>query len=140
MSLLYAISFDVGSKNIGVAVGQNITRTAKPINSLKAIHGIPDIKKIKKLFNIWNPNIIIIGLPLNMDGSIQNSINLYINKFINFIKRNFKIKIKLCDERLTTIEARSKIFKLKGYKYLKKSKIDSESASIILENWFNKNI
>ncbi|MGL5585418.1 MAG: Holliday junction resolvase RuvX, partial [Plesiomonas sp.] len=62
------MAFDFGTKSIGVAIGQEITATARPIASLKARDGIPDWTQVEKLLKEWKPDLVVVGLPLNMDG------------------------------------------------------------------------
>lgn len=136
---MIVIAFDFGIKNIGVAVGQNITYTAQRLSSIKIKNNKINFKKIKQLFLEWQPNSIIVGLPLNMDGTKQN-ITQQVEKFSKKISLHFKIPIYFHDERLTTIEAKSILFKTNGAKSLKKEIIDSTSAVLILESWLKENI
>lgn len=66
-----AIAFDFGTKSIGCAVGQSITCSAQPLNAFKAQDGIPNWQAIDKCLQEWKPNIVVVGLPLNMDGTEQ---------------------------------------------------------------------
>ncbi|WP_343183028.1 Holliday junction resolvase RuvX [Buchnera aphidicola (Neophyllaphis podocarpi)] len=134
---MFIIAIDFGTKSIGIAIGQKITYTANPLTTIKYKNKIIFWKKIKNILEKWKPIFIIIGLPLNIDGSMQTITKKAI-KFSKEIKSKFNIDVKLQDERLTTIEAKSIIFKQKGFKHLKKNKIDSMSAVIILESWLNK--
>lgn len=65
------LAFDFGTKSIGVAIGQRITGTARPLTALKAQNGIPDWNLIERLLKEWQPDEVIVGLPLNMDGTEQ---------------------------------------------------------------------
>lgn len=133
------IAFDYGTKNIGVAIGQKITGTATTVlDTIKVINGIPNWQKIKKILQEWNPYIAIIGLPLNMNGTEQK-ISIMARKFANKLNKKYKIKIEMHDERLTTMEAKNKLFLIGGIRYLNKKKIDSTSASFILESWMRLN-
>ncbi|QCI26152.1 Holliday junction resolvase RuvX [Buchnera aphidicola] len=131
------LSFDFGTKNIGAAIGQNITYTAHALNSIKVIKGIPDWKKISYLIKYWMPKLIIVGYPLHMDGSKQKMTQKTII-FSKLLKKKYHIDVQLHDERLTTIEAKSILYTNGGYKKLKKKNIDSLSAALILESWFQK--
>lgn len=128
------LGFDFGLKHIGVAVGQSYTGTAQPITSLSAQNGIPNWVEIKKLLDTWKPKLLVIGLPLNMDGSDQ-PITAYARKFAEELHQRFNLPIHLMDERLSTKEARAHLFEQGGYKALKKKSIDSLSAQLILESW-----
>ena len=129
---LIALGFDFGMKRIGVAIGQSVTQTANPLTILQAIDGIPNWEEIDKLIHVWNINVLIVGLPCNMDGTEQD-ITLNTKKFANRLKQKFKLPLYFVDERLTTQEA---IQELKSQKKLKeRSEIDSYAAKIILESW-----
>ncbi|MFD0966741.1 Holliday junction resolvase RuvX [Seminibacterium arietis] len=130
-----AIAFDFGTKSIGCAVGQSITGTAQSLPAFKAQDGIPDWSAVEKCLKEWKPAIVIVGLPLNMDGTEQE-LTLRAKKFANRLQGRFGVKVELQDERLTTTEARSEIFQRSGYRALKKGKVDSVSACLILESWF----
>lgn len=134
---MIVIAFDFGIKNIGVAVGENITKKARPLNIFNAHNGNPNWINIKNLFQYWEPKCIIVGLPLNIDGTKQNITNKS-EKFASLLKSKFNIPVKMHDERLTTVEAKSIIFNKGGFKALKKKYIHSYSAAIILESWFDK--
>lgn len=131
------ISFDFGTNNIGVAIGQKITKTASLLKIVNSKNGIPNWNEIKKILKIWKPKKAIIGFPLNMDGTEQK-ITKQTKKFAYQINKRFNISIEMHDERLSTVEAKNRLFKKGGYKYLQKKKIHSLSAVLILESWMNK--
>lgn len=131
-----AIGFDFGMKYIGIAVGQTITRTAQALTTLSAIHGIPNWDEIAKIIAVWQPNVLIVGLPLNMDGTAQR-ITENARQFGQMLKERFELPVYFEDERLSTIEAREKLFSQGGYRALTKKAVDSLSAKIILESWFH---
>ncbi|MEE6032232.1 Holliday junction resolvase RuvX [Avibacterium avium] len=130
-----ALAFDFGTKSIGCAVGQSITGSAQPLPAFKAQDGIPNWVAIEKCLTEWKPNIVVVGLPLNMDGTEQ-PLTQRARKFANRLHGRFGVTVTLQDERLTTTEARAEIFQRGGFKALEKGKVDSISACIILESWF----
>ena len=129
-----AIAFDFGTRSIGCAIGQSITGTAQALPAFKAQDGIPNWESIGKCLQEWQPDIAIVGLPLNMDGSEQE-LTHRARKFANRLQGRFGIKVELQDERLTTTEAKAEIFQRGGYKALNKGNIDGISACLILESW-----
>lgn len=129
------IAFDFGTSSIGCAVGQSITGTAQSLPAFKAQDGIPQWAQIEKCLLEWKPDMLVVGLPLNMDGTEQ-PLTLRAKKFANRLHGRFGIPVRLQDERLTTTEARSEIFSRGGYRALKKGKVDGISACLILESWF----
>ena len=130
-----ALAFDFGTKSIGCAVGQSITGTAQALPAFNAQDGIPNWDAIEKCLKEWKPDVVVVGLPLNMDGTEQE-LTLRTRKFANRLQGRFGVNVQLQDERLTTTEARSEIFDRGGFRALKKGKVDGISACLILESWF----
>ncbi|WP_225639545.1 Holliday junction resolvase RuvX [Candidatus Profftia sp. (ex Adelges kitamiensis)] len=130
------IAFDFGTKNIGVAVGQEVIGIAHPLDFFKTEKGLPDWSKIGKILKEWHINLVIVGLPLNIDGTEQ-FITTQARKFASCIHGRFGVQVVLHDERFSTVEAYTHLFASEGYRTLKKGKVDSISAAIILESWFN---
>ncbi|MBD2811382.1 Holliday junction resolvase RuvX [Xenorhabdus sp. Vera] len=131
------IAFDFGTSSIGAAIGQEVTGTARALSAFKANEGSPNWQLIEKLLKEWLPDLVIVGLPLNMDGTEQ-PVTAQARKFANRLHGRFGVQVELHDERLTTVEARSHLFDHGGYKALNKGKVDAASAVIILESWFEQ--
>lgn len=112
-------------------------RHRSPLPAIKAQDGTPDWNIIERLLKEWQPDEIIVGLPLNMDGTEQ-PLTARARKFANRIHGRFGVEVKLHDERLSTVEARSGLFEQGGYRALNKGKVDSASAVIILESYFEQ--
>ncbi|WP_439257484.1 MULTISPECIES: Holliday junction resolvase RuvX [unclassified Lonepinella] len=129
------LAFDFGTKSIGCAVGQSITGTAQALTAFKAQDGIPNWDAIEKLLKEWQPDRLVVGLPLNMDGTEQ-ALTLRAKKFANRLHGRFGLPVELQDERLTTVDARAEIFQRGGFRALDKGKVDGISACLILESWF----
>ncbi len=128
------MGFDFGTRSIGVATGQEITGTASPLTSLKANEGIPDWVQLEKLLKEWQPDLLIVGLPLNMDGTEQE-MTVRARKFGQRLHGRFGFQVEFKDERLTTTDAKARLFEHGGYKALGKSRVDAVSAQLILESW-----
>lgn len=131
------LAFDFGTRSIGVAIGQRITGTARPLAALKAQDGTPDWNIIAHLLKEWQPEGVIVGLPLNMDGSEQ-PLTARARNFANKIHGRFGVPITLHDERLSTVEAKAGLFEQGGYRALNKGRVDSASAVVILESYFDQ--
>jgi putative Holliday junction resolvase len=132
------IGFDFGKKYIGVAVGQEITGSASPLGSIKAKEGIPHWDALGAYLKEWQPDIIVVGLPLNMDGSEQQ-LTLDAKKFGSRVSGRYGLTVEFQDERLTTADAKERLFARGGYRNLKKDNIDAESAALIIESFFEAN-
>lgn len=128
------MAFDYGLRWIGVAVGQTLTGTASPLQVLKANDGIPHWPDIEKLLKEWQPDAIVVGLPLNMDDS-EFELTHRARKFANRIHGRFGLPVFMMDERLSSVEARNAIIAEGGGINFKAQNVDSRSAALILESW-----
>ena len=131
------MGLDFGIAKMGIALGNTLTQTASPLMQFKMDNGKPNWDEVLKLIESWQVSTIIIGLPLNMDGTEQ-PLTARARKFANRIHGRFGVEVKLHDERLSTVEARSGLFEQGGYRALNKGKVDSASAVIILESYFEQ--
>ncbi len=131
------LGFDFGTFSIGIAVGQSITGTASPLAALKAKDGQPDWDQLGSIIKEWQPSLLVVGLPLNMDGTEQ-LITTKAKKFANRLHGRFGLPVVMQDERLTTVAAKEELFARGGYKQLQKDKVDSASAQLILEDYLSQ--
>ncbi len=131
------MGFDFGMKNIGVAVGQQLTGTASGLTALKARDGIPDWQQIADLIQQWHPRQLVVGLPLNMDGTEQH-MTAAARKFGNRLNNRFNIPVAWQDERLTTFEAVAAMGLRNKFQSAKRSDVDRLSAQIILQSWLDQ--
>lgn len=130
------MAFDYGTKSIGSAIGQHITGTATPLKAFKAKDGIPDWNDIEKQIKEWQPDLLVVGLPMDLHGKALEHITVKAKKFANRLHGRYGLVVELHDERLSTTEARAELFEMGGYRALSKSNIDCQSAVVILESWF----
>jgi putative Holliday junction resolvase len=128
------LGFDFGMKRIGVAVGQTVTKTATPLTVLKAHRGIPEWSMVSQLIKKWQPDALVVGIPLNMDGTEQ-PLTTSAKAFADSLHAQFKLPVHGMDERLTSVEAKARLFSEGGYKALRNTPIDSIAAQLILQNW-----
>ena len=128
------MAFDFGLRNIGIAIGQNITKSASTFYAIKAKEGEPDWMKLDSIVKEWEPSLFIVGDPINMDGT-KSEFQKRILKFSNDLKKRYAINIYKMDERLTTKEAKERIKDESNGLHASANK-HSISAQIILEDWF----
>ena len=131
------LGFDFGMKSIGVAVCHQLTNTARGIAALSARDGIPDWDSIANLIKEWQPGLIVVGLPLNMDGTEQ-LMTAAARKFGNRMNNRFNIPVAWQDERLTTFEALDQMGIRSKMQSDKRSDVDKLSAQIILQSWLDQ--
>ena len=129
------LAFDFGTQYIGVAVGQTVTNTSSPLVVLKVDREEKEIwDSISNLIEEWKPDQILIGKPLNMDGSPSDMMKK-IDPFFNKIKKVTNIPCELVDERLTSFEAKE-LAKIDS----KSHRIDHLAAIIFLDNWIEHHV
>ena len=92
------MGIDFGTGSIGFAVGQSLTGTASPIGAVKAKDGTPNWDDIKKLLDEWQPELVVVGLPLNMDGTEQ-PMTQRAKKFAYRVHGRFGVAVTTHDER-----------------------------------------
>jgi len=124
------LCFDYGEKRIGVAVGQTITRTASPLETVNVIKRIPDWESITRLINNWQPVSLVVGVPLTMDGSRQEMTEAA-SRFIRQLNGRYHLPVYEIDERLSSYEAKQRLGSSWG--------IDPVAAQAILETWLSEN-
>ena len=128
------MAFDFGTKNIGIAIGQEITKTASTFYSIHANDGLPDWVELDMIIREWNPNLFVVGDPVNMDGT-RSKIQDSSDKFSTALTKRYDISIEIIDERLSSREAKERLENIQmGIKDSRNK--HSVSAQIILEDWF----
>lgn len=125
------LGFDFGIKRIGVAVGQELTRTARALETLSSPDGGPDWSGISRLIEQWHPDALVVGLPLNLDGS-EHEVSRLAQRFGNRLKGRYNLPVFTIDERLSSVEAERQLAEQGRFD---KAAVDREAARIILESW-----
>ena len=125
------LAFDFGTKKIGVAVGQTSTFTSSPLQVISSKDNKVNWNEIIILLDEWKPELIIVGKPLNMDGT-DSEIMKEVDRFFLKLKKIYDAKYEYIDERLTTFEARQILED-------RNSLVDASAAKILIDNWFEQN-
>ena len=128
------LAFDFGLKQIGIAFGQTITNQSTGIKIIKVKNGIPNWDEIKTIVEEWNPNTLIVGLPVNMDNS-ESEMSSLARTFAKNLKDRIHNSVKLMDERLSSREAKNKA--KEASKSLDTTKTDHIAAALILQSYLN---
>ena len=102
------MAFDFGLKHIGIAIGQEITRTASTFYSINATEGHPDWTELDKIITEWKPNLLVVGDPFNMDGT-RSKIQDLTDNFSSALNKRYDINIEKTDERLSSREAKERL-------------------------------
>ena len=129
------LAFDYGTRRIGVAVGNELLHSARELTPLTARDGIPDWNVVSRLISEWQPDLLVVGLPLNMDGS-ESDMSIRARKFGNRLHGRYGKPCEMVDERGTTREAKL-IAREAGHKgNYRQDSVDGIAAILILEGWF----
>lgn len=135
---LTLLGFDYGTRRIGVALGQTLTNSARPLLTLESNNNKPDWDGITKIISDWQPQIVIVGLPLHMDGTEQE-MTQKARRFGNQLKGRYNLSVEFADERLTSDEAEHLIQQNTKHSTKKdKKQIDAVAAQLILQSWMSQ--
>ena len=123
------LGFDFGEKRTGVAVGQSLTATATALTTLTSRNNKPDWSGIETLIKEWQPNALVVGIPVHMDGKEQPMTDAA-RKFSRQLAGRFNLPVHEAEERLSSAEAEQTLGNNAA-----KEEIDREAARIILQSW-----
>ena len=138
-SLRLMLGCAYGAKQVGVAVGQPITGAARELCILKAQNGVPDWNRVQALFDEWKPDAVVVGLPLNMDGT-PSDMFARAEKFARQLNRRFNVPAYTHDERLTTFEAKGERMARGGQRgTYRDNPVDAIAAALLLQGWLDDN-
>jgi putative Holliday junction resolvase len=127
------LGFDYGTRRIGVAVGQTVTGTATPLATLPTRDETPDWEAIGRLVADWQPEALVVGLPLEMDDT-EAPVAVRARRFARQLEGRYRLPVHLADERLTTREAKRQL----GRDGIRNTAaVDAVAARFILETWLN---
>jgi putative Holliday junction resolvase len=131
------LGFDFGYKKIGVAVGQTVTGSASPLQTIRSINQSPDWQIISKLIQEWRPIGLVVGISRQADGS-DNPVTPRIIKFCNQLEGRYQLPVYKQDETLSTFEAKQMLFDEVSVNAGKLWEVqDQLAAQLILQSWLN---
>ena len=130
------LAFDFGLRRIGVAVGQQVTNSASPLETVSNSDNGPDWQRIEAIVREWQPQRLIVGMPTHADGSVAD-FGSTVREFVEALGR-FDLPIETVDERYSSVEAETaqKSQREEGLRgRISKATIDSAAAKLIAERW-----
>jgi putative Holliday junction resolvase len=124
---LTVMAFDYGTRRIGVAVGNTLTRLGQPIKTIAEASGDAVFKVIEGLLKEWQPNRLVVGLPCHPDGA-EHAMSAKARRFGNQLQGRFQLPVEWVDERYSSagLEVNPDM----------RDNLDAESAALILEQYF----
>jgi len=117
------LAFDFGTRRVGVATGNTLTRTATPLRTLDA-GGEARFDAIAKLVREWQPTALVVGVPRHPDGAAHDNTRRA-QRFARQLQGRFGLAVHEVDERYSTVEARS----------AGATDLDAASAAVILQQF-----
>ena len=132
------LSFDFGRRKIGVAVGETLTESARPLTTLACGKNGVNWREIDDLIATWRPAGCVVGLPLTLDGGDQ-SITQDARAFAKTLSKRSGLPVELHDERMTSLAARDEFARRRRDGRARRNQsasLDALSAKLILESWF----
>lgn len=128
------MGFDFGLRQIGVAMGNALLGTTRPLPILRARDGIPDWEALAALLREWQPDLLVVGNPLNMDGS-ASELSRRAEKFARRLHGRYGLPVEMVDERLSSFEAKQ-LSREQGHRGdYHREPVDSLAAELILRTW-----
>ena len=134
------LGFDVGSKLIGVAVGNRLTASARAIATIAMRDDLPDWAALDALRNEWLPEGFVVGLPLALDGEEQAA-SKRARRFAERLHVRYRVPVTLVDERHSSLEAAERFAQARAAGLKRRrdaAQLDAEAAAVILERWLHE--
>lgn len=128
------LAFDFGTRRIGVAVGNTLTRIAHPLATIDAREAASRLASIATLCDEWRPARLVVGLPVHADGT-PHAMTARARGFATELGQRFRVPVTLVDERWTSESARDR---LAGAGRAGRARRDEVAAQIILQAWFDQ--
>ncbi|MDP3678826.1 MAG: Holliday junction resolvase RuvX, partial [Methylotenera sp.] len=102
------LAFDFGERRIGIAVGEHLLATANPLTTIDNESNDIRFQMISTLVKEWQPKLLVVGLPLNVDGT-EHAVTQLCKKFARRLNGRFNLPVILIDERYSSVEASSQL-------------------------------
>lgn len=135
------LGFDFGTRRIGVAIGSRRLGNARALATLEGSPG-PDWDAIEELIEDWQPEALIVGIPVTMEGKSQPATR-GARAFMRQLTTRFTLPVHAADERLSTMEAQSRLRAQRASgqrrRRVRAEDLDSTAAKLILEHWMGSN-
>jgi putative Holliday junction resolvase len=131
------LGLDVGRARIGLALADDVLRTARPHSVVARRSDAADLSAIAEVARAFEVTRAVVGLPLNMDGSEGPSAR-YARAFAGKVGAALGVPVELHDERLSTFEAEGRLREQGFTARDQRQRIDAEAAAVILQGWLDR--
>ena len=133
------LALDFGEKRIGVAVSDPLNIIAQSVGTIERKGIKNDLKKVGELVKEYEARKIIVGLPLNMDGTEGKSANRAMD-FVKELKKEIQVEVEMLDERLTTAQGERVLLEADMSRRKRKQNLDKIAAQLILQNYLDLHV
>lgn len=130
------LAFDFGLQRIGVAVGNTETKLAQALSTIDAADNIRRFAAIATLIAEWCPALLVVGLPLSLDGG-EHELTRRCRRFARQLNGRFGLPVEFADERLTSAEAEVSLRSTESDWRRRSRRIDSVAAQTLLQSYFD---
>ena len=127
-------ALDVGDVRIGVAVSDELGITAQAIGTVRRVGGRRDLEGLAEMLAPYTPERLVVGLPLNMDGS-EGPQAVKVRTFAERAAAHLQLPLEFWDERLTTVAAERALLEADMSRRRRREVVDKVAASLILQGW-----
>ena len=131
------MAFDFGLRRIGIAVGDTVSRGARPLRTVTSVAGQPDWATIVREVRALGPAVLVVGSPYNDDGS-PGRIATDADRFALELGRRTGLAVERADERYSSFAAAEELRSRRASgerRRLQKGDLDSAAAAVILSSW-----
>lgn len=130
------LAFDFGEKRIGVAMGEHLLGIAHPLTTIETEANEERFKQIEVLIAEWKPSVLVVGLPLSVEGE-EHETTLLCKKFARRLDGRFALPVLMVDERYSSVEASLSLSKMGVSARKQKPMLDAVAAQHILQSYFD---
>jgi putative Holliday junction resolvase len=136
-----ALGLDFGERRIGIAAGDTLTQAARPLGIVTAYNGEADWLALSRYVNDWRPDLLITGIPYNMDGTVGR-LTKAATRFAEQLRIRFLLTTITVDERLSSKEAEDRLRQQRATgarpRRLRLGDVDAAAACVLLEQWLHE--
>ena len=131
------LAFDFGTRRIGVAIGNTLTRVARRLTTIESEASAARFEAIASLIDEWRPDMIVVGRPVHADGS-EHEMTARAERFARQLSGRFGLKVSCVDERFTSVAADTELASAGVHGKARKAARDAVAAQLILQSWFDE--
>lgn len=130
------MAFDFGEKRIGVAIGETLLATARPLETIEAEANEHRFAAIGKLIDAWQPARLVVGRPSHADRDEPHEFAARCERFARQLEGRYRLPVEFADERYSSCVAESQLAGQGCAGRKNKARLDAEAAAVILQAWF----